>query len=69
MQGAVGDIFKDGVGTVKNVIISIDQALAEIRPWKLIVVTAASVIAFQRVRRIWRASERPIHTRLVYTWS
>uniref|UniRef100_A0A1I8E8J1 sphinganine-1-phosphate aldolase n=1 Tax=Wuchereria bancrofti TaxID=6293 RepID=A0A1I8E8J1_WUCBA len=50
---------------IKSVLVSVDHTFREINPWKLVIGTAVSVILLQRIRRIWRASEQPIHLRLL----
>ncbi|VBB31484.1 unnamed protein product, partial [Acanthocheilonema viteae] len=65
MHKSGGIVSNDGIIAIKNVIASVDQTLCEIKPWKLIIATAAGVIFLQRVRRIWYASEQPIYLRLL----
>uniref|UniRef100_A0A8R1Y1Z4 sphinganine-1-phosphate aldolase n=1 Tax=Onchocerca volvulus TaxID=6282 RepID=A0A8R1Y1Z4_ONCVO len=65
MHKSCGIVLNEGITAIKNVVVSIDQILLEIKPWKLIVGTAASIILLQHVRRIWRASEQPVYSRLL----
>uniref|UniRef100_A0A915PYJ2 sphinganine-1-phosphate aldolase n=1 Tax=Setaria digitata TaxID=48799 RepID=A0A915PYJ2_9BILA len=60
-----GIIFSEGVLAVKSVTASVNQGLYEIKPWKLVIGTAVSVVLFQHARRMWRASEQPIHSRFI----
>uniref|UniRef100_A0A0R3RZ15 sphinganine-1-phosphate aldolase n=1 Tax=Elaeophora elaphi TaxID=1147741 RepID=A0A0R3RZ15_9BILA len=60
-----GFVSSEGIIAIKNVFASVDHTLCKIKPWKLIIATAAGVIFFQRVRRIWYASEQPIYSRLL----
>ncbi|MCP9266013.1 Sphingosine-1-phosphate lyase [Dirofilaria immitis] len=64
MHRSCGIVFNKEIIAIKNIIVSVDQALYGIKPWKLIIGTAASVILLQYVRRIWRASDQPIYSRL-----
>ncbi|VDN04467.1 unnamed protein product [Thelazia callipaeda] len=57
-------MFTQGLMAMKNTLYSLDQNLAQIKPWKLIVGTAASVLIFQHIRRVWKASEQPLYFRL-----
>ncbi|VDK27900.1 unnamed protein product [Gongylonema pulchrum] len=57
--------LENGSEAMANAVASIDEALAGISRWKLIVITVCAVIVAQRLQRLWRASERPVHSRIV----
>lgn len=63
MHKSGGIVSSEGIIAMKRIVASVDQILYKIRPWKLIIATAAGVILLQRVRRVWRASELPIYSR------
>ncbi|VDK81627.1 unnamed protein product [Litomosoides sigmodontis] len=60
-----GIVSSEAIIAIGRIAASVDQTLCKIRPWKLIIATAAGVILFQRVRHVWRASELPIYSRLL----
>ncbi|VDM22107.1 unnamed protein product [Wuchereria bancrofti] len=65
MRQLYGIVLDNGIMAIKSVLVSVDHTFREINPWKLVIGTAVSVILLQRIRRIWRASEQPIHLRLL----
>ena len=50
---------------VKNTGDAVDNLLGKVRPWCLVLLSAAGTVAFIRFRRIVRRSDRPLLERFV----